>query len=148
LQPITVSWISRNWNTHRINRSVVQLLPHADHIIVLNEDRRITEKGSFDDLNSSDGFISALGLKKVVVKEIEAVVVQEEENEKTEKQIVLENIAMIQAMPKSDEKKRSRGRRNSRALFSYIRSMGKVYFPIFCAFTVCNIGFRSAQRKL
>ncbi len=33
-------------------------------------------------------------------------------------------------------------------LFSYIRSMGKLYFPIFGAFTVCNIGFRSAQRKL
>jgi ATP-binding cassette, subfamily C (CFTR/MRP), member 1 len=126
---------------------VVQLLPHADHIVVLNEDGRISEKGSFDDLNSSDGYVSGLGLKKAALAEIEVLVAQEEETEKAEKETVLEKIAMIQALAKSDEKKRSRGKRNSSALISYIQSMGKVYFPIFALFTVCNIGFRSAQRK-
>ncbi|KUJ12857.1 P-loop containing nucleoside triphosphate hydrolase protein [Mollisia scopiformis] len=123
----------------------VQLLPHAEHIVVLDEDGRITEKGSFDDLNSSDGFVSGLGLKKAAIQEIEAVVAEEEEIERTEKQIVLEKIAMIQELPKTDEKRKSRGKRNSSSLFSYIKSMGRVYFPIFAAFTVCNIGFRSAQ---
>jgi hypothetical protein len=112
----------------------------------LNEDGRITEKGSFDHLNSSDGFVSGLGLRKAAIKEIEAAVAQEEENERMEKQIVLEKIASIQAVL-SNEKIRSRGKRNSSALMSYIKSMGKIYFPIFAAFTVGNIGFRSAQRK-
>jgi ATP-binding cassette subfamily C (CFTR/MRP) protein 1 len=128
-----------------IDKFVVQLLPHAEHIIVLDEGR-ITERGSFDDLNSSNGFVSGLGLKKADLQEIKAVVAQEEEYEKTEKQIVLEKITMIEEMA-SDEKKVSRGKRNSSSLISYIRSMGKVYFPIFGAFTLCNIGFRSAQRK-
>lgn len=49
-------------------------------------------------------------------------------------------------IPDADEPtKKSRGKRNSDALFSYIQSMGRVQFPIFCAFTFCNIGFRSAQ---
>jgi len=62
-----------------------------------------------------------------------------------EKQIILEKITTIQAVQSAD-KMRSRGKRNSSALISYIASMGKVYFPIFAAFTVGNIGFRSAQR--
>ena len=74
------------------------------------------------------------------------MVAQEEEKERMEKQIVLKKIATIQA-ELSNDKLRSRGKRNSSALISYIKSMGKIYFPIFCAFTVGNIGFRSAQRK-
>ena len=122
----------------------MQLLPHAEHIVVLDEEGHITEKGSFDDLSSSGGYVSSLGLKKAAVKEIEAVVAEEEEIEKIEKKAVLEKLASIE--PKAEPKK-SRGRRNSDAMFSYIQSMGKVSFPIFCLFTFCNIGFRSAQRK-
>ncbi len=111
----------------------------------MNEDGRITQKGSFDDLNSLDGYVNALGLKKATVQEIEAILEDEAEHETLEKEAAREKTDLIQEA--SAEKKPSRGKRNSDALFSYIRSMGKVNFPIFCAFTVCNIGFRSAQRK-
>ena len=125
----------------------VQLLPHADHIVVLDQNGHIAQIGSFDDLNSSDGYVSSLGLDKATVKEMEAIVVDEEEYEANEKEAALEKISMSREVVETDEKKKSRGKRNSDALFSYIRSMGRLYFPIFGAFTVCNIGFRSAQRK-
>jgi hypothetical protein len=128
-------------------KKLVQLLPHAEHIVVL-EDGRITEKGSFEDLNASDGFVKSLGLKAAAIKEIEAVVAEEEEQEKHEKEALLEKEELRQeVVPKSDTKTKSRGKRNGDAMLSYIRSMGKVQFPIFVAFTVLNIGFRSAQRK-
>lgn len=130
-----------------INNLVVQLLPHADRIVVLDEGR-ITEKGSFDGLNSSDGFVSSLGLKKAELQDIKAIIAPEEDHdEKNESKMVLEKITMIEDIA-SEDKKVSRGRRNPSALISYITSMGTVYFPIFSAFALCNIGFRSAQRKL
>lgn len=124
-----------------INKSVVQLLPHADNIIVLDEGRT-AEKGSFDDLNSLNGYVSGLGLKKAESQEIEAVV-REEEFEKNEKQNILEKITIVEGTV--SDKKVSRGKRNPSALISYITSMGKIYFPIFGFFSVCNVGFRSSQ---
>ncbi len=69
------------------------------------------------------------------MNEIAAVVAQEEEEEKIEKEAVFEKTALSQPLPKSDQNKKSRGKRNSDALYSYIASMGKFNFPIFCAFT-------------
>ncbi len=142
-----VSFTSANLCVYEINNLIVQLLPHAEHIIVLDEEGRIAEKGSFDDLNSSNGYVNSLGIKAAALKEIEAVVAREQEDEMNEKEAMIEKIELSASEPKSDEKKKSRGKRNSDALFSYIRSMGNIYFPVFCAFTLCNIGFRSAQRK-
>ncbi|CAK7207847.1 hypothetical protein SEUCBS139899_010662 [Sporothrix eucalyptigena] len=143
----------------------IQLLPHAEHIVVL-EDGRVREQGSFNYLNSLDGsFVSGLGLKasdlkSVAVQDnIKEIEVEEEASDIVRKRVnalVIERTtapdAMSQQSKDSDEpdavdesKKKSRGKRNSDALFSYVRSMGRVQFPIFCAFTFCNIGFRSAQ---
>ncbi len=135
--------------TEKLTASItVQLLPHADHIVVLDEDGRIAQRGSFNNLDSLDGYVGALGLKKATVKEIEAVLVEEEEHERLEKDVAVEKTVLVQeAKAEAEEKKPSRGKRNSDALFSYVKSMGKFNFPIFCAFTVCNIGFRSAQRE-
>jgi ATP-binding cassette, subfamily C (CFTR/MRP), member 1 len=106
----------------------------------------VIEKGSFDHLNSSDGYVSGLGLSKAAVQEAENAVEAEEEEEKLEKEAVLVKIASVQAQEKAKEGA-SRGKRNADALFQYIKSMGKVNFPIFCIFTIFNIGFRSAQRE-
>ncbi|KAK3935755.1 P-loop containing nucleoside triphosphate hydrolase protein [Diplogelasinospora grovesii] len=128
----------------------IQLLPHAEHIIVLNDDGHITEKGSFDQLNSSaGGYVSGLGLKKSAVQEAEAVVVEEEEEEQTEKEAMLAKIASIKAAQKEKAAGKGegalRGKRNADAMFAYIGSMGRLQFPLFCVLTVLNIGFRSAQ---
>ncbi len=127
----------------------MQLLPYADHIIVLNEDGRIAEKGSFDHLNSSEGFVGRLGLKKYSIEEAEKVEEEEMEQELLEKEAVMVKIASKEALEAKNgpDAGQSRGKRSADALFAYIRSMGNVAFPIFCAFTVCNVGFRSAQRE-
>ncbi|KAH8881696.1 P-loop containing nucleoside triphosphate hydrolase protein [Thozetella sp. PMI_491] len=125
----------------------IQLLPHAEHIVVLNEEGRILEKGSFNDLHSADGYVSALGLRKAAVQEAQEIVEKEREAEKIEKAEALVKIASKKSLSDPGEEKgeKSRGKRNADALFSYIKSMGNFYFPIFCVFTVFNIGFRSAQ---
>jgi ATP-binding cassette subfamily C (CFTR/MRP) protein 1 len=129
----------------------IQLLPHADHIIVLNEEGRIVQQGSFDKLSTSDGYVSRLGLKKSVVQEAAARVAEEEEREENEKEKVLVKMASKKEAEKARKAAqvggKSRGRRNADAMSSYIRSMGKVAFPSFCFLTICNVGFRAAQRE-
>ena len=46
------------------NTLIAQHLPLADHIIILTEDGKIAEQGTWDDLRSEAGYIS-----KVVLKE-------------------------------------------------------------------------------
>ncbi len=140
---------NKQHSVRELTQSPVQLLPHAEHIVVLNEEGRVLEKGSFDHLNASGGYVEALGLKKSAVQEAAAVVEEEEEEERLEKEKVLVKITSQKAESGAAVEKggKSRGKRNADALFSYMKSMGNVYFPVFCIFTVCNIGFRSAQRK-
>ncbi|CAK7233982.1 hypothetical protein SBRCBS47491_008794 [Sporothrix bragantina] len=143
----------------------IQLLPHAEHIVVL-EDGRIREQGSFKHLNELDGsFVSGLGLKSSdlqttmvsdSIEEIDDELEISDIEEKNAYSSAVEKVTPPDTMSRqsrdsddadtADEpNKKSRGKRNSDALFSYVQSMGKVQFPIFCAFTFCNIGFRSAQ---
>lgn len=152
-RPITVSLPftrpgSLQSDSGKLTVFLVQLLPHAEHIIVL-EDGRIREQGSFRELTASaDSYVASLEIKIAAAQEIKAVVAQEWEQEKADTAIVLEKIVTAEAMSQESDspQKKSRGKRNSDALFSYVKTMGKVQFPIFCAFTFCNIGFRSAQR--
>ncbi|KAH8891756.1 ABC transporter [Thozetella sp. PMI_491] len=123
----------------------VQLLPHADHIVVLGRDGRIAQQGSFDDLNSCAGYVRSLALIKSTTKETEVTIAEDWREEQSEKRAVIEKVSPAERATDVDAKRKSRGKRNSDALFSYVRSMGKVYFPIFCVFTIFNIGFRSAQ---
>ncbi len=112
------------------------------------------ERGSFHDLNTSDGgFVSGLGLKKSEMDQAAAADEEEVEHEMLEKEAVIAKIESIKAQEAEQARQKAkapvgntRGKRNAAALFTYIRSMGNVFFPIFCAFTVGNIGFRSAQR--
>jgi len=133
----------------RTHTAIVQLLPHAEHVVVLDETGRISENGSFEALNFiKGGHVNRLGLQKTAIKGTLALTVEEEETEETEKEAALEKIALSEADEASDLVKKSRGKRNSDALVSYMRSMGRISFPVFCVFTFCNVGFRSAQREL
>ncbi len=109
------------------------------------------EKGSFHDLHGSDSYVSTLGLKKADMEKAAAVDEEEIEHELLEKEAVIAKIASVKAQEARQIKEKptanTRGKRNAAALFTYIRSMGNVWFPVFCAFTVGNIGFRSAQRE-
>ncbi len=134
----------------------VQLLPYADHIIVLNEDGRVTQRGSFDHLNSVDGFVSGLGLKKTAM---DAAAAQDEVDvgiELKEKEAVIERIASAKAMgrragggppggPPADGG--SRGKRNADAMLSYIKSLGGKTFLLYALLTVGNVGTRTVQRE-
>lgn len=42
--------------------SSVKRIPYADHIVVLNEERRLTESGSFGELAEQSGYISSFSL--------------------------------------------------------------------------------------
>lgn len=142
----------------------VQLLPHADHIIVLDEGGRITERGSFDHLNSNEGFVAALGLKKSAMDAAAISDAMDAEIELKEKEAVIERIASAKAMgrkppgaggppgmgppgmgPPGDDG--SRGKRNADAMLTYLKSLGPKAFALYAFFTICNMGFRTAQRK-
>lgn len=109
----------------------------------------MAQKGTFADLNSADGYVSGLGLKKGDMEKAQEADAESVENEMLEKEAVIAKIASIKAgEAKSKEKEGpSRGRRNKDALLTYMKSMGGIAFSVFCAFTVGNIGFRSAQRE-
>lgn len=126
----------------------VQLLPHADHIIVLDEEGRVAQRGNFESLNSADGYVSGLGLKKADMEKAAEADAESVEHELQEKEAAMAKVASIKATQSQVAKSEgpSRGKRNADALLTYIKSMGNVSFAIFCAFTVGNIGFRSAQR--
>lgn len=110
----------------------------------------MSERGSFHDLNTSDGFVSSLGLKKSEMDKAAAADAESVEIELAEKEAVLAKVTSIKAMEAEQAKEKaapSRGKRNAAALFTYIRSMGNLPFAVFCIFTVANIGFRSSQRE-
>ncbi|KAK3316810.1 P-loop containing nucleoside triphosphate hydrolase protein [Apodospora peruviana] len=129
----------------------IQLLPHADHIIVLNKDGHVVEKGSFETLNSSDGgYVQGLGLEKSAVQDAENIVAEEMQEEEKEKEAIIAKVVSLKAqktIPKDGERTAegpSRGKRNADAMISYIKSLGNLNFIVFCFFTISNIGFRSA----
>ncbi len=93
------------------------------------------------------------------------MVAEERRDEKLEKEAALDKIAALSSRSSSsisssnratapggpDGKKgkpqtKSRGKRNSDALTSYVKSMGK-WSPVFICFALANVGFRSAQRE-
>ncbi|KAK0715388.1 P-loop containing nucleoside triphosphate hydrolase protein [Lasiosphaeris hirsuta] len=129
----------------------IQLLPHAQHVIILGEDGRIVEKGSFQHLNVSlDGYVSGLGLSHSVLRGVEAAVAKEIQEEEADKRALLTNVESSRAQKKDkatkdDNNGVSRGRRSADAMLSYIRSMGDINFLVYCAFTVCSFGTTIAQ---
>ncbi len=128
---------------------IVQLIPYADQIIVLNGDGHLVEKGSFEALNSAQGYVSSLGLKKGDLKKAaeEDAISTEEDLPNKEKGTA--QIVSVQSAKEVEPNKMtaSRGKRNADSLATYVKSMGSSWFGIFCFFTVANIGFRSAQCK-
>lgn len=106
----------------------IQLLPYADHIIVLTDDGHIREKGSFDGLNGTDGsHIRSLGLKKSAMDVAAAVDAEEAELETVEKEKLLAKIQSAKVLDE-EQKGASRGKRNADALVEYIKTMGNFYF--------------------
>ena len=108
----------------------------------------MAQKGNFESLNSEDGYVSGLGLKKSDMEKAAEADAESVENELLEKEAVMAKVASIKATQAQEVKDQtpSRGKRNADALITYIKSMGKIPFAVFCAFTIGNIGFRSAQR--
>lgn len=124
---------------------------------MLDEGGRITERGSFDHLNSTEGFVAALGLKKSAMDAAAIRDALDVETELKEKEAVIERITSAKSLGRKPPgaggppgagppDNSSRGKRNADAMFSYLKSLGGKAFALYAAFTVCNIGFRTAQR--
>lgn len=127
-----------------LTRLPVQLLPHADRIVVLGKDGRIIEQGKLKDLT---GDISRLGLEELS----EDIAVQEAEKEAFTKKSVLTKVASVKEEKTTTEvtadNEQSRGRRNSSALLSYMKSMGNFKLSVFCLLALGSTGFRFAGRR-
>ncbi len=125
------------------------MLPYADSIIVLDADGHVKEAGSFEVLNSTDGYVRSLGLKKGDVREAVEADAESVEQELLEKEQVLAKVTSAKAVQAEESKSKtmSRGRRNKDSMITYVKSMGQFWFLIFCFFTVANVGSRSAQSK-
>jgi ATP-binding cassette, subfamily C (CFTR/MRP), member 1 len=126
-----------------LTRLLVQLLPHADHIVVLGEEGRIIEQGKLKDLR---GDISRLGLKELS----EDVTIREVDKEVSAKKSLLTKAASLREEKTTvevTEDEQSRGRRNSDALLSYMKSMGRFKLSVFGLLALGSTGFRFAGRR-
>lgn len=54
--------LRKQGTTILMTSSSVKRVPYADHIICLGSDGRISEQGSFNDLNAKEGYVSSFGL--------------------------------------------------------------------------------------
>jgi hypothetical protein len=126
------------------NSFAVQLLPHADHVVVLDDEGRIIEQGNFKDLK---GAVSRLGLKELS----QEVMLEKTSEELSSKKALLAKVASVKSQKTTVEAPaegdQSRGRRNADALVSYMRAMGSGKLLAFCLLTLGSTGFRFAGRK-
>lgn len=125
----------------------MQLLPHADHIIILGEEGRIVKQGKFRDLGEH---LDRYGLKELSQNEVQAALA-DEIDDKTKKEDMIAKVASLKAQkPKGDTEDpgtQSRGKRNADALVSYMKSMGHFKLSLFLILTIFNCGFRTAGRE-
>ena len=106
----------------------------------------VRERGSFETLNSTEGYVRSLDLKVSDMRKAAEADAASVEEELLEKEKAIAKIVSAKAVQEDSKKQTgSRGRRNKDSLLTYVKSMGNSWFAIFCFFTLANVGFRSAQ---
>jgi hypothetical protein len=122
-----------------------QWLPSADQIIVLGEDGKIAEKGTFAKLSDSGGWLSKLRVTQSSESRIEG---EDGLVKLVGRSKPAANGGPVATGPTVKQIAKSRGAANTSALLYYVKSMGYSAFLIFLAMVLFQTGCRTTQREL
>ncbi|KAK1598438.1 ABC transporter [Colletotrichum navitas] len=119
-----------------------QLLPFADTIIALGSDGRVSERGSYEELSKSGGYVSTLQVSQQEGGR------QAEENGAGEvgDKPVSSSAAAAAAAPDASKTPNARGAANTSALAYYIKSMGVSSFALFFVMVLLQTSCSTMQR--
>lgn len=129
-----------------------QWLRHADTIVALGADGTISERGSYEELSKSGGYVSSLHVSQQSGHTDDA---DDDDNklsseaEQPKQQNGTQRDKPVSAgAPGFSPNTRARGAANTSSLFYYIKSMGIPSFALFLAMVLIQTFCRTMQRKI
>ncbi|KAI8265875.1 ABC transporter [Colletotrichum sp. SAR11_239] len=123
-----------------------QWLRFADQILSLDVDGKISERGSFEELGKSNGYVSKLRVTQLSDSDEDTPENSDEET-KDDVEAPKKDIPVAGVKPNGAEKlKASRGAANTSSLLYYIKSMGTSAFLLFATMVLFQMGCRTMQR--
>ncbi|KAI8275539.1 ABC transporter [Colletotrichum sp. SAR11_57] len=123
-----------------------QWLRFADQILSLNADGKISERGSYEELSKSDGYVSKLRVTALSDSD-EDTPENSDEEVKDDVEAPKKDKPVAGVNPNGAEKlKASRGAANTSSLLYYIKSMGTSAFLLFATMVLFQMGCRTMQR--
>ncbi|KAI8243245.1 ABC transporter atnG [Colletotrichum sp. SAR 10_96] len=123
-----------------------QWLPFADQILSLSADGNISERGSFEELSKSGGYVSKLRVTQLSDSE-EETPENSDEDTKDDVEAPKKDKHVAGVKPNGVEKlKASRGAANTSSLLYYMKSMGTTAFLLFATMVLFQMGCRPMQR--
>lgn len=123
--------------------SSAQWLRFADQIIALGSDGTISERGSYEELSKTGGYVSTLKVSQQADHADDAGAAGEEPRENGQQN----GKPAAAAKPKDAAGSKARGAANTSSLVYYIRSMGTSAFFLFVAMVLLQMACRTMQRK-
>ncbi|KAK2738351.1 ABC multidrug transporter [Colletotrichum kahawae] len=124
-----------------------QWLRFTDQILSLNADGKISERGSFEELSKSEGYVSKLRVTQLSDSDEDTPENSDEEAKDDVK--VPRKAKPVAAGVKTtggEKLKTSRGAANTSSLLYYIKSMGGSAFLLFATMVLFQMGCRTMQR--
>lgn len=124
-------------------------MPYADHIIVLNKDGKISEQGTFSELNSTGGYVSTFDLKSAEwTLDVDEILPLESGSERSSinkdvKKGTIDELVNYQGQDISElaEDDASRRTGDTAVYMYYISAIGWIPTVVFivcmCAFVIC-----------
>jgi ATP-binding cassette, subfamily C (CFTR/MRP), member 1 len=124
-------------------------LPYADHIIVLSKDGKITEQGTFSELNSTGGYVSTFDLKSAewTLNGDEILPLESDSDRssinKDVKKETIDELVNVQGQDISERAEDDASRRtgDTAVYMYYISAVGwfptAVFIVCMCAFVIC-----------
>ena len=121
-------------------------LPYSDHVIVLQEDGKIAQDGTFAELNESEGYVKNLDINYSRNLEITGAPLLNVEDHDVIKNPP-DNPKESPAIESSTDISKKRGRSDSTVLSFYVKSMGYFSFMLFVVLVVSQAAFAGLQSK-
>ncbi|KAI8192002.1 ABC transporter [Colletotrichum sp. SAR 10_77] len=123
-----------------------QWLRFADQILSLSADGKISERGSYEELSKSDGYVSKLRVTALSDSD-EDTPENSDEDTKDDVEAPKKDKPVAGVKSNGVEKlKASRGAANTSSLLYYIKSMGTSAFLLFATMVLFQMGCRTMQR--
>ncbi|CAI0643469.1 unnamed protein product [Colletotrichum noveboracense] len=123
-----------------------QWLRFADQILSLSADGKISERGSFEELSKSGGYVSKLRVTRLSDSD-EDTPENSDEEVKDDVEVPKKDKPVAGVKPQGTEKvKASRGAANTSSLLYYIKSMGTSASLLFATMVLFQMGCRTMQR--